>query len=218
MAKKKNLKESDIVDFYMEHVLKHDKQPKSVFSFAESYNFDESLFYSYFTNFEALEQHIFKVFFDNTVSLLSQSEDYINFDARNKLLSFYYTFFEILTANRTYVVCVLENKEYNLKKLRVLSQLKQSFTNYINHLDIKTVDLKQDTIDNVLNKTLLESAWFQLLVTLKFWLDDTSNSFEKTDVFIEKSVNTSFDIIDIKALKSIIDFGKFLFKEKMQSH
>lgn len=218
MAKKKKLKESDIIGFYMEYVSEHDMQPKSVLSFSKSYNFDESLFYTFFTNFQALEQHIFKVFFDNTLALLSQSEDYINFDPRNKLLSFYYTFFEILTANRSYVVSTLENKDYNLKKLRTLIELKQSFTKYINNLDIKTIDLKQDTIDNVLNKTLLESAWFQLLLTLKFWLDDTSNAFEKTDVFIEKSINTSFDLIDIKALKSVIDFGKFLFKEKMQSH
>jgi hypothetical protein len=50
---------------------------------------------------------------------------------------------------------------------------------------------------------------------MKFWLEDTSSSFEKTDIFIEKSVNTSFDLLDIKPLKSIIDFGKFLFKEKV---
>ena len=49
---------------------------------------------------------------------------------------------------------------------------------------------------------------------LKFWLEDTSESFEKTDVFIEKSINTSFDLLDTKALKSMLDLGKFIFKEK----
>ena len=46
-------------------------------------------------------------------------------------------------------------------------------------------------------------------------MDDTSASFEKTDVFIEKSVNTSFDVLQVTPLKSVIDLGKFLFKEKM---
>jgi hypothetical protein len=55
------------------------------------------------------------------------------------------------------------------------------------------------------------------MLTLKFWLDDTSPSFEKTDMFIEKSVNTSFDIINIQPLKSFIDFGKFIFKEKIMT-
>ena len=54
------------------------------------------------------------------------------------------------------------------------------------------------------------------MMIMKFWLDDTSPSFEKTDIFIEKSVHAGFDLIDIKPLKSVLDLGKFLFKEKMQ--
>ena len=53
-------------------------------------------------------------------------------------------------------------------------------------------------------------------MTIKFWIDDTSKAFEKTDVFIEKSVNTSFDLIDTTPLKSLIDFGKFIYKEKFK--
>jgi len=52
-------------------------------------------------------------------------------------------------------------------------------------------------------------------MTLQFWLNDSSVAFEKTDIFIEKSVNTSFDIMATTPLKSMIDFGKFLYKEKM---
>ena len=96
-----------------------------------------------------------------------------------------------------------------------MSQLKQRFTNYIEHLNIKTIDLKQEQITRIQNRGLKESAWLQLLVTMKFWMDDTSPSFEKTDLFIEKSVRASFDLIDTTPLKSIIDFGKFLYKEKM---
>ena len=46
-------------------------------------------------------------------------------------------------------------------------------------------------------------------------MDDTSSSFEKTDIFIEKSVHASFDIINTTPVKSFIDLGKFLLKEKM---
>jgi len=130
-------------------------------------------------------------------------------------LSFYYTFFEILTANRSYIVFAFEYKKDNLKKLRSLLKLKQCFINYINNLEITLLNVKQETLEKVQDKTLKESAWLQLLITMKFWLDDTSASFEKTDIFIEKAVNTSFDLIDVKPLKSVIDLGKFLFKEKM---
>jgi hypothetical protein len=215
MAKKKSISQSDLITLYMDYVLMHDHKPKSVYAFAKDNNFDESKFYEFFTSFEALEQSIFKVFFDNTHKALDKSEDYQSFDARNKLLSFYYTFFENLTANRSYVVHALKGNKNDMKSLKVLSHLKKSFNNYIEHLGINLIDVKQDQLQKIQNRGLKESAWFQLLVTMKFWLDDTSPSFEKTDIFIEKSVKASFDLIDTTPLKSIIDFGKFLFKEKM---
>lgn len=215
MVKKKKITPADIISNYMEYVLDHDKKPKSVYSFAKAKKFEEAKFYEHFGNFEALEQSIFKAFFDNTIAVLEKSDDYESFDARNKLLSFYYTFFEILTANRSYIVFAFEYKKDNLKKLRSLLKLKQCFINYINNLEITLLNVKQETLEKVQDKTLKESAWLQLLITMKFWLDDTSASFEKTDIFIEKAVNTSFDLIDVKPLKSVIDLGKFLFKEKM---
>ena len=215
MAKKKKITSTEIISNYMDYVLDNDKKPKSVYSFAKANNFEEATFYEHFGSFEALEQSIFEVFFENTKAVLEKSNDYQSFDARNKLLSFYYTFFEMLTANRSYIVLVLDHKKGDLKKLRSLIKLKQRFTNFIDDLEITLLKVKQETLDKVQNKTLKESAWFQLLVTIKFWLDDTSPSFEKTDIFIEKTVNTSFDLIEVKPLKSVIDLGKFLMKEKM---
>lgn len=216
MAKKKNISDQNILSFYMDYVLEHGAPPKSVYMFAKTNNFEESKFYEHFGTFEAVEKRIFRVLFEDTLKLLNKSDDYQLFDARNKLLSFYFTFFENLTANRSYVLFALQQHKNALKNLSVLTELKTGFTNYIASLDIETLDLKEERIDKIQHRALQESAWIQLLLTMKFWMDDTSTSFEKTDVFIEKSVNTSFDILNITPLKSVIDLGKFLFKEKMQ--
>lgn len=214
MAKKKNITSTAIISFYMEYTLEHHASPNSVYIFAKKYNFHEELFYKYFGNFEDLEQTIFNTFFDNTISILEKSDDYHSYGSRNQILSFYYSFFELLTANRSYVVYALDGNKNNLKKLKSLKKLKHSFTQYIENIDIELLELKQNTLEKIQNTTLKESAWLQLLLTIKFWLDDTSPSFEKTDIFIEKAVNTSFDILDIKPLKSVIDLGKFLYKDK----
>jgi hypothetical protein len=60
-----------------------------------------------------------------------------------------------------------------------------------------------------------EGAWIQFLFLLKFWMEDASAGFEKTDVVIEKSVTTIFDVFENTPLDSLLDFGKFLYKEKM---
>ncbi|MCM4164496.1 MULTISPECIES: TetR family transcriptional regulator C-terminal domain-containing protein [unclassified Arenibacter] len=215
MAKKKTITENDIVSAYMDHVLEHNENPKSVYLFAKANNFEESKFYAFFGSFEAIEKHIFKTFFDNTVLILDKSEEYKSYDARNRLLSFYFTFFEILTANRSYVTHSLQRHKNSLKGLSMLSGLKRHFRSYINDLDIGTIDVEQEKIGQFQRRALEESAWLQLLMTLKFWMEDNSVAFEKTDIFIEKSVNTSFDVLNIVPLKSVLDFGKFIFKEKM---
>ena len=218
MTKKKKINATVIMSSYMNYILEHNSKPTSVFQFAQANKFEESIFYKYFGSFEAVEKSIYKAFFDKTIAVLEKSKDYQMFDARNKLLSFYYTYFENLTANRSYVLATLEMKQPFSYKMSVLSDLKISLLQFIDNLEIETIDLMQKNIAQLQNKSIQKSAWIQLLITLKFWINDTSASLEKTDIFIEKSVNTSFDLIDTTPLKSVIDLGKFLFKENMNSN
>ena len=215
MVKRKKISHSEIISLYMSYVLENNTPPKSVYAFAKASNFEESEFYNYFGSFEGIEKEIFNTFFTNTLETLYKSEEYLSFDSRNKLLSFYFTFFENLSANRSYTLLVLDNGKVNLQKLKVLTNLKSSFTKFISELNIDTIDFKEQKITKFQHKAIEESAWIQFLITIKFWLDDTSASFEKTDIFIEKAVNTSFDLLNTAPLKSVIDLGKFLYKEKM---
>ncbi|WP_298510955.1 TetR family transcriptional regulator C-terminal domain-containing protein [uncultured Kordia sp.] len=215
MAKKKNITPLFIISAYMDSILEHGAPPKNVYSFAKDNNFDEAKFYEFFSSFKALEENIFTTFGTNTIEVLAHSEEFATFDARNKLLSFYYTFFEQVTANRSYVVHSLTASKNQLQSLKLLKGLKTVFTDFVENLDLKTLDLNQERIEKFQNRAINETAWIQFLMTMKFWLDDTSPSFDKTDQYIEKSVNASFDLIDNTPLKSIIDFGKFILKEKL---
>jgi hypothetical protein len=67
-----------------------------------------------------------------------------------------------------------------------------------------------------MDRSLDESLWVQLILCFKFWMDDDSAGLEKTDIFIEKSINTGFDLLNVQPLQSVIDLGKFLFHEKSQ--
>lgn len=217
MAKKKKKSADDIITHYMDYVLIHGEKPKSVYCYAKELEIEEQEFYTHFSSFEALEKQVFELFFTETLKTLHKSEDYESFDAKNKLLSFYFTFFGNLTANRSYVLMSLNTGNANLKSLKTLTSLRHHFINYITSLKIETFVIDQEKVKAFQQKAISESAWVQLLLTLKFWMDDTSADFEKTDIFIEKSVNTSFDLINTEALKSIVDFGKFLFKEKIHN-
>ena len=98
-----NQRES-IITNYMHFVLEHGKKPHNVFKFAKENEMSESEFYAHFPSFEELEKEIFCEFFKKTLGLLDENKEYQSFDAQNKLLSFYFTFFELLTKNRSYVI------------------------------------------------------------------------------------------------------------------
>ncbi|GAL78975.1 hypothetical protein JCM19274_3533 [Algibacter lectus] len=152
------------------------------------------------------------------MALLVENEDYTHYAPKDKLLSFYFTFFEMLNANRSYVYLKLAQNKNKLEALKLLSKLRSTFLKYIeSEIYIHNVDLKNKTLNSLNKKGANETAWAQLLFTIQFWLEDTSPNFEKTDIFIEKSVQVSFDLKEIKPLESVLDFAKFLWKEKTMS-
>lgn len=212
MAKKQVTSDS-ILTAYMQYILEHGKRPKNVFLFAKELKISEQEFYQYYANFEILEQEIFTTFFTNTLELLHKNKDYEAFDAKNKLLSFYFTFFEIMNRNRSYIIHELGKEK--MESMKTIAPLRKHFKNFIDDLEIDSVDLVQENLNRIKAKSLSEIAWAQLLFTIKFWKEDTSPGFEKTDVFIEKSINTTVDLVASKPFEGLIDLGKFLFKEKM---
>lgn len=215
MKKKKSITKDELFSLYINFVLENNEKPNSVYAFAKAYNFEEAQFYQHYGTIEAVENEIFVEFFNNSIKVLHASEDYQNYDSRNKLLSFYFTFFENLNANRSFVLYLLGTNKSKISVLRQLRNLRKVFIDYVNNLNIEVIQLKDKRLEKIQERSLNESYWLQLVATLKFWMDDVSPSFEKTDLFIEKSINASFDILNVIPVKSVLDFGKFIFKEKL---
>ncbi len=213
-TKKTTITRDKIVSMYMNYRLENAHKPKSVYQFAKENGFDEATFYTFFGTLESVEKEIYKLFIDKTIEMIQKDPAYDNYDMKSKMLSFYFTFFEILTANRSYVLLTLNENKNQLKNLMLLSGLRTEFKNYVSEIITDEVRTQYDKLQNFQEKAIKESSWLQFLLILKFWIDDESAAFEKTDLFIEKSVKAVFDVFNIVPLESVLDLGKFLFKEK----
>ena len=218
MKKKKNSSKLDILTLYMDLVSEQKSKPDDVSDFCEQVNLDEDNFYEHFKSLKKVEKTIFNELFKNSLEVLNESEEFLVFDGKNKLLSLYFTFFENLTLNREYVEVVLRGCKNQLKSYKSLSSLKKSFIDFVDSLALSESILPIDGLEKIQTGFINHSAWVQMLITIKFWLEDESESFEKTDIFIEKSINTSFEIIENKFLKNVFDLGKFVYKEKFQKN
>jgi AcrR family transcriptional regulator len=215
MEKQQDEIKNKIVSEYMNTVLDTGEAPKSIYSLTKELNISEREFYQYFSSFDVLEKEIFVIFFENAMRLLKDNQDFNGYNATNKLLSFYFTFIEILTENRSFVISRLQSKKNPMAPFKILDPMKHVFFAFVNELDVETLDLKQEQLEKLQNKGKENIFWAQFMMILKFWIEDHYASFEKTDIFIEKSVHASFDILNIKPVQSFLELGKFLLKEKM---
>lgn len=209
------LTKDQLISLYMEYVLEQERIPKSVFKFCRENELTEEQFYNFFGSFDGLRKEVWNQFFDNTIDLIEKSPEFGSFTTREKLLTFYYTFFELLTANRSYVLFTLTEAPEMFKNLDQLKGLRRRMKGFANQLIREGNEDRSVKLPKQSETMFSEAAWLQLLFILKFWMDDNSAKFESTDIVIEKSVNTVFDLLDTTHLESLLDFGKFIWKEKM---
>ena len=215
--KNKTINSEKILSDYGNYLLTHGERPKNIFVFAKENHFDEKEFYQFFSSFEHLEKEILKHFFQKSLELSLEIEGYEDMSAKERLLNLYFIFFENLTMNRSLVLMILGKK--NLSTLQKLHELKSEHQKFIKTLDFNDLEILEkakDSIKNFNEKSREEALWLHFLSIFEFWQKDESPSFEKTDLFIEKTIDTGFEFLNNEPLKKIIDLGKFLWKEKFQ--
>ncbi len=211
--KKEFIDDNQIIALYMNDLLENSDNVKNVYVFCKNNKIEEAVFYSLFGSMDAIKQEVWIKFFENAVATIEKEPAYVTYSNKNKLLTLYFTLFEILTLNRSYVVFALKENNEGLKNLKQLKLLRNRFKDFV--VDIMHTGSSPigERASKITKPVLSEGAWIQFLFILKFWLDDTSKGFEKTDIIIEKSVNTVVDLLDTKPLENLLDLGKFLWKE-----
>jgi hypothetical protein len=213
--KKVQIDDNSIISMYMNDVLEDNHNTKNVYVFCKKNNIPEAEFYTFFGSLETVKQSIWTKFLENAVTTVEMDKNFKTYPNKNKLLSLYFTLFEILTLNRSYVVYSLEENKMGLKNMKDLKHFRNDFKNFVKQIIDDDTTIVSERTSKITKPIFSEGAFAQFLFILKFWLDDTSKSFEKTDILIEKSVNTVVDLLDTKPLESLFDLGKFLWKEKM---
>lgn len=214
-SRKKIVDDDLIIANYMTYVLEKSEEPKSIFLFCKEYKIDEADFYTFFGSIENLKQQVWVKFFENVKVTISKEQDFEGYTDKNKLLTLYFSLFELLTLNRSYVLFTLKENKEGLKNLKTLKLFRNHFKDFIVDIIENSSSDNNDKVSRITKPVFSEGAWIQFLFLLNFWMKDTSKGFEKTDVLIEKSVNTVVDLLDTKPLESLFDLGKFLWKEKM---
>ena len=204
-----------ILEAFVHHVLETGQEPVSVYKFAQSVGMPEQEFYTYYTSFQGVKGGVWESIFEQTLAEMHAQAAYAHYSAREKLLSFYYTWIEELKKNRSYLLALYE-KQPDFKKVtpQEVQPFKRHFTAFAKTLVQEGKETEQIVERKYVSDRYPEALWLETLFIFQFWLKDTSPGFERTDAAIEKSVNLFFDVVGRNAVDSFVDFAKFLFHSR----
>jgi hypothetical protein len=205
---------------YIDYVLTEGEQPKSVYLFAKKNKMPEEEFYRYFASFDAIEQHIWANFAQKTLTEIKAQEVWAQYSSREKALSFFYSFFELLKSSRSFAVYSVKKQPRGFTTPMVFEDLKAAFDNFADEIIKEGLESTELSDRKFFSKKYKDALWVQFAFVLHFWINDNSAGFEKTDEAIEKGVNVTFDLFQRSPIDNLFEYGKFLaknggMKEKM---
>lgn len=212
MAKKAEKKSPDILTAYMTHCLEAEKTPQSVYKFCKDLGIEETDFYAHYGSLDAVKHSIWETFYTNTKTVIEKDAAYASLSRKDRLLTFYYTFFEVLLLNRSYVLFSFSGEHSSMQNWAQLKTLRSAVKSFAEELIEEGNEEKSRFSQNSV-PVFSEAVWAQLMFVLKFWIKDSSKGFEKTDALIEKSVQAAFEVFDNTSVDTLVDLGKFLWKE-----
>lgn len=204
-----------ILEGFKNHVLEHGLEPASVFKFAKDLKMKEEEFYTYFTSFESIRSSIWVSIFESTLEQIEAQEVFKEYSVREKFLSFLFTWIEELKKNRSYLLCLYQDKTKSFKSLPSdTKEFRTKFKDFAGEIILEGKETQEIASRPFISERYDEALWLQVAFVFRYWLDDRSPRFEKTDAAIEKSVNLAFDLMGKSALDSFLDFAKFLYQTK----
>lgn len=208
-------KKETFISRYKEFELLEGRAPNSVYEFCKKNKVNEASFYEHFNSLSHLRKMILVQFINDTIETLDNDSDYNSFTGKEKLLALFYTLFEHFKDSRSYLITKYRDTESMKGKLDDWSMFFLQFNARVEQI---LSEAKQS--EEIVNRPYVGNHYSKiykivLAYVFRVWINDESNGFETTDAAIEKSVNSSFELLSSGPLDTLLDFGKFAFNTKI---
>ena len=205
---------------YLDYVLLNGEKPTSVYSFVKKLKIAEADFYDFYPSFESIEKNLWVELTLETIQAIEAQEVWNQYSSREKILSFFYSYVEVLKKHRSFIIYSLQHQKNKFGTPEVLSGVRPIFENFAEGIINEGLESGELANRKFLSKRYKDAVWVQFGFIVKFWTTDDSAGFEKTDEVIEKGVNVTFDLFERSPLDNLLEYGKFLsrngnFKDKM---
>ncbi|MBX3102235.1 MAG: hypothetical protein KF690_06990 [Bacteroidetes bacterium] len=193
--------EDKIIQAYVQMV-NSGTTPINAYTVAERAGISETEFYTHFPSAEAVGSRIWLDLGKEVAGILQQSEAYRGYPARQKVLAYYFTFFEAGLKHRMFI-------RHTFHKDAVVRAYKEEYKQLMSELVQEGLDT-----DDMKNRLTLSNHYPRILWELhqklvRFWLRDQSEGFTQTEKAIESYSRLPLDFMGPNLIDSVADTLKF---------
>ncbi len=205
----KTIKKKAIQASYKLFVVTKKTVPSSIKELAEFSDIQKQDIKKHYPSPRSIEAAIFKKYFKTTLAGLKEDERFDQFSLHEKHLSFLFTLVEVAGADKKFIKRLVKIKKRPdfIGAIKLWTNFAQDKTAWLG-TELKFLKKMEKPVSLVHKKILWQHAWSVLI----FWAKDKSENQSETDAFIEKSTGTFYQVLNISALDSVVDFGKFMSK------
>jgi len=195
--------EEKIIEAYQEMLISGEEQINA-FTLSKKVDISEQEFYQYFTTTDDIGRKIWANIGNEVIKKLSDSESFHNYSAREKVLTYYFTFFEVALGQRIFI-------EASISQAKLLKTYKENFKQFIG--DIVQEGIANDEIKErlTLSNYYPDVLWELHVKLINFWLEDTSENFIETDKAIEIYSKLPLELMGHNVFDSFLETVRFGF-------
>lgn len=202
-----------LIDATVAHWREHGRAPDSVFRLCREVGVEERDFYSAFASLDTVESAYWERLLGRVIGAVEAGPEWAGFTARQRLLAFLYAFFEAALGERSLILL-------RIAPLRVtdrpafLRGFEARFERFADQLIAHGRTTGEIADRGRLTRVYPRGLYAHLRACLEFYARDTSEGFERTDAFIEKTVALAFDVARPQAIDSAVDLVRFLLPRR----
>lgn len=210
-AGEKSVREK-IIAAYIVQLENQGEPPSSVAQLCQKLKITQKSFYNEFPTLGAVEKAFWKEWIDTIIQGVTRGREWESFAAKEQYLAFLFAFSGAAPDRRS----LLEQcfgKSSLLCAPSSLEGLKNSFKEFAGVIIDRGMERGEIAPRGAISSFYPELFYTHWRCTLDFFLKDESQGFERTDAFIEKSVELAFDLLSTQAIDSAADLARFLLPQ-----
>jgi hypothetical protein len=198
-----------ITEHYTAHLREHGKPPETVFAVCKDLGITERDFFSSFPNLESVESAFWEARLGGVIAGVASGEEWAGFTAKQRLLAFLFAYAEASLDFRS--LALIRFRGLNpLAKPAWIAGFDARFQGFARELVARGEETGEIARRGKLSGLYPDAIGLLFRTVIEFHLGDASPGYERTDAYIEKTVDLAFSLIGTQAVDSAFDLVRFL--------